>query len=370
MKFQVSRTAMLEGFQIVGSIISPRAVRPILKNIHLTVTGDGMATMVATDLEISMRYRVALDEVDTPGEAVISAARVTAILRECTSEQITFTSDDAGKVKLVSGRSRFSILSENPEEFPSFKAFEDVNAFGLNRDKLVKLIRKTQFAVAKEKSRFAFNGAKLDIEGNLARMVATDGKRLAMKVEEIDNSDGITAGHIVPSRALGIFEKVLTDEDDMVRITLDDTEIMIKTTRAEIASRLVEGSFPNYNAVIPDDCPSSIRFDKDELTTAFKQAALLTSQETRSVKITFEDGRAVLNSQALDAGEAIIEIDAPGYDGEPLTIAFNPDYVVEGLKTMDAEEVSLEFSKANRPAKILGEENFVYVIMPVTLRNG
>jgi len=370
MKFEVSRAGMLEGFQVVGSIISPRSVRPILKNVHMVVSSEGMATLMSTDLEVAMRYRVPLGKVDDEGEAVVEAGRVAAILRECTSDNVTFESDGSGKVRILSGRSKFVVLSENPEEFPPIPEFADEGAFGLDREKLVSLIRKTQFAVAREKSRFAFNGAKLDINGNEARMVATDGKRLAMKVEEIDNSDGIVASHIVPSRALGIFEKVLTEDDDTVRVTLDEKEIMIRTARAEISSRLVEGSFPNYKSVIPDDCPHAVRFDKEELMTAFKQAALLTSQETRSVKITFAKERAVLNSQALDAGEATIEIDAPGFKDEELTIAFNPDYVVEGLKTMDADEVTLEFSKPNRPAKILGEEEFVYVVMPVTLRNG
>ncbi len=369
MKFTVSRQAILEAFQVVGLVISPRAIRPILTNVHMVVADD-MLTVMGTDLEMSIRFHVPMGDVEETGEAVVPASRVASILKECATENVTFEAEIGGKVRLRSGKSSFQLLSENPEEYPPIPEFNNEKAFGLDRDKLVTLIRKTHFAVAREKSRFAFNGAKLHIEGNQARMIATDGKRLVMKVEDIDNSDEISAGHIVPSRALTVFEKVLGEEDDLVRIALEDNEIMLKTTRAEISSRLVEGSFPNYKAVIPEECAINLEFNRDDFIRAFRQAALLTSQETRSVKLKIYDGKAELSAQALDAGEAKIELEVPGYDGEELQIAFNPDFMVEGLKVMAAETVTVGFSRANQPAKITGDEGFVYVVMPVTTRNG
>ncbi|MCB9833506.1 MAG: DNA polymerase III subunit beta [Planctomycetes bacterium] len=369
MKFRASRQALLEAFQVAGSVVSSRAIRPILGCVHLVVHQD-RAEASATDLEIAIRYRLPVLAVVEPGEAVVPAARLTAILRECSSDEVELDSDSGGKIHLVSGSSSFQLLSEHPEEFPRIPEFPDAAAFGLNRDKLVSLIRKTSFAVAKEKSRFAFNGAKLHIEGNEARMIATDGKRLAMMVEEIDNSDGVEAGHIVPARALQVFEKVLGEEDDLVRIALDDKEIMLKTTRAEISSRLVDGSFPNYKAVIPETCAFTVGFDREELIRAFRQAALLTNQETRSVRMKLVDGRATLSAQALDAGEARIDLDAPDHQGEEFVIAFNPDFIVEGLKVVAGERVQIGLSRSNMPAKITGDGSFVYVVMPVTMRNG
>lgn len=370
MNFVVSRETMLEAFQIVGSIIPSRPIRPILSCCHLMVGPDGIASLMATDLEIGIRFNLVVGGVTDPGETVVPAARVAAILRECASDEVTFESDGAGKLRIISGRSNFQLLSESPEEFPVIPEFKEEAAFGLERDKLVSLMRRTQFAVAREKSRFAFNGAKLHIEGDVARMIATDGKRLAMMVETIDNSDGVTAGHIVPARALAIFDKVLGDEDDVVRVALDDREIMVKTTRAEISSRLVDGSFPNYRAVIPEETPIVASFDREELARAFRQASLLTSQETRSVRFEIANDRAVLSAQALDAGEATIEIDMEDHVGGDMAIAFNPDFLVEGLKVMEAERVTIGLSRPNQPAKILGDENFVYVVMPVTMRNG
>jgi DNA polymerase III subunit beta len=369
MKFTANRQALLEAFQVVGAIVPSRPIRAILSHVHLVVQSDGRASLAATDLELAMRFDVDLERVDEVGEAVLPASRVASILRECRSETVSFASDELGKVRIEADRSAFNLLGEAPDEFPTLPDFPSERAFGLDRKKLVTLIKKTQFAVAREKSRFAFNGAKLQIDGSIARMVATDGKRLAMKEVAIDNAEGVEAGPIVPARALAIFDKVMSDEDETVRVALDEKEIMLRTTRAVISSRLVEGSFPNYQAVIPKATPVVIRFGREALASAFRQAALLTSHETRSVRLELEDGVARLSAHALDAGDARIELDAPGYDGELFSIALNPDYVIEGLKAFDVDEVEFGFARSNAPATLRGEEGLVYVVMPVTMRN-
>ncbi|MEE9394201.1 MAG: DNA polymerase III subunit beta [Planctomycetota bacterium] len=369
MRFSVQRQAILEAFQLVGSIISSRPMRPILGCVHILVDDPARVRLMSSDLEITIRFDLPLQAGAELGEVVVPASRVASILREVSTEEVGFETDETGKLRIKSGRSSFNLLGENPEEFPEMPEFDGDQAFGLDREKLLLLIRKTLFAVAKEKSRFAFNGAKLIIEGDTARMVATDGKRLATKVVAIDNSDNISAGPIVPARALQVFEKAMTDDDETVRIALDERQIMVKTTRAEISSRLVDGSFPNYTGVIPKETSMSVRFRRDDLISAFRQAALLTSQETRSVRFSLEDGRATLSAQALDAGDAKIELDAPDHKGEPFSISFNPDFFTEGLKVMDTDEVEIGLSRPNTPAKILGEEDLVYVVMPVTMRN-
>lgn len=368
MRFQVDREQLTAAMSIVASIVPSRTIKPILNNVHIVVDHEHGCVMTSTDLEIAVRYSVPVISSTVPGEALVNGQRLAAILRECNSASVEIDAQDDGKIKLKAGRSTFNLLAEQPAEFPVVAPFREAGSFLMNRDRLVTLIHKTIFAVAREKSRFGFNGARLQIEGGEARMIATDGKRLAMMLQNIVNPDGVTVGHIIPARALTVFEKLLGSEDDTVRISLDDKDIMIKTRRAELTSRLVEGSFPNYQAVIPRDCPIQVRFNRLELLAAFRQAALLTSQESRSVKLTIGEGKALLRAQAVDAGEAEIEIDAPDYQGEPMTFAFNPDFVNDGLKAMESEEVNIGFGKPTQPARLVGDENFVYVVMPVTLR--
>jgi DNA polymerase III subunit beta len=369
MKFTVQKQAILEALQIVGSVVAPRAVRPILNNVHVVIGADGVATLMATDLEISIRYRLPLIESSGAGEAVIPAARALNIIRETAGDQLVFSEGDPGRFSIQAGRSTFDILSDNPTEFPSIPEFRSEGAFTLERNKLLRLIRKTQFAVAKEKSRFGFNGAMLHITQGEARMIATDGKRLAFAKEQIEQGESLAHRPLVPLRALGAFDKLMSLDEEAVQINVDEREIMLRTRRAEMSSRLVEGAFPDYQTVIPKDAPIKVRFNRIELASAFRQAAILTSQESRSVRVHLADGRAILRSQAPDAGSATIEIDAPDFQEEALSIAFNPDYFDEGLKVMEVDVVTFGLGRSNQPATITGEDGFVYVVMPITLRS-
>jgi DNA polymerase-3 subunit beta len=144
---------------------------------------------------------------------------------------------------------------------------------------------------------------------------------------------------------------------------------MIRTGRAEVSSRLVEGAFPRYQSVIPKETVLTASFPKDDLILALKQAANMTSEESRAVRLSFEEGKLVLTARAMDVGEARVEM-ACAYEGQPIPVAFNPDFLVEGLRVLDAETITIKISGKDTPARIDGEENFVYVVMPVTLRSG
>jgi DNA polymerase III subunit beta len=366
MKFTGNRERLLEAFNIVGSVVSQRPIKPILQNVRMIVGPEG-AELLATDLEVSIRYRVPLDVVEEGGDVVLPAARIHGILRESRAEKVTFAADDRG-VSVVAGGARFKVQGDDPEEFPFVPSFEDRKGLSIPRDHFRSMVRKTHFAAAKERSRFAFNGVRLQIEGDEIRMIATDGKRMAVKACAVDNPDDISGGHIVPTKGLLTFEKVITEEDAVVRLDLDDKQAMIKTLRAEVSSRLVEGAFPNYKAVIPKETPLSASFARDELAAILRQAKLFTNEESRSVRFVFEEGKLVVTARATDVGEARVEL-ATVVEGTPIETAFNPDYVLEGLAVTDAARVTLRLSGKDTPALIDGEENFTYVVMPVTVRS-
>jgi DNA polymerase-3 subunit beta len=365
MKFTGNRQRLLDAFTIVGAVVSTRAIKPILQNLRMVVGKDG-ATLMATDLEVAIRWRTPLDEVSEGGDVVIPVARVLGILRETTAEKIVFESKDR-TLNLICGKSRFKILGEDPEEFPVIPAFEDNKSLVFQRDPFRSLIKKTHFAAARERSRFAFNGVRLQVEGDVARMIATDGKRMAVMAVPVENPDNIVTGHIIPTKGLMMFERVLTDADATLRVSVDDRQVMIKTTQAEVSSRLVDGAFPKYESVIPKDSVLRASFKKEELLAAMRQAKLLTNEESRSVKLTFQEDKLILSSRATDVGEAIVEIDTK-MEGTPIEVAFNPDFVIEGLSAIAANEVTLRVSGKDTPSRIDGEENYVYVVMPVTMR--
>ncbi len=370
MKFTVSRSIMLDALQIMGSVIPSKSVRPIACNMHMVVDADGMVTLSGTDFEVAMSYRLAVASVAEPGEAVVNASRATSILREANDGDIEFETNESGKLELRCGRSCFNLLTEKPDEFPERPHHDSQNEFALNQKQFVSLIRSVLFAVARDKTRFAFNGARLIIEGSDAVMVATDGKRLALKREAIDNSDDVHAAAIIPGRALGVFERTLVD-DEMVRLTISDRDVTMKTTRAVMSARLCEGVFPEHETVIPKDNSRVIEFDRVALQTAFRQAALLTSKETRSVHMTLSPEGATLRAKALDAGEAEIFVDCDGFTGEAMTVSYNPDYIADVLGVVQTDRVQFKLSQSNVPALLESTEDdgFLYVLMPVTQRH-
>jgi len=367
MKLVGNRQRLLEAFTVVGSVVSPRSIKPILQNVRMLVSPEG-ATLLATDLEVAIRYRLDLDEVEEGGDVLLPAGKVLRILRESESTSVTFKTDAQG-VEIISGNGRFKVLSEDPEEFPVVPSFDDSTAFSLDKAPFQALIRKTSFATAKERTRFAFNGVRFEVEGDEARMIATDGKRMAVKVLPIENPDELNIGRIIPTKGLLTFDRVLTDDEGQVRISLQDKQVIIKAGQTEVSSRLVEGMFPNFRTVIPKETPFSARFQINELRSALRRSAILTNDESKSVRMTFNDGQVILSSRAIDVGEAEIEVEAE-CEGKPFDVAFNPDYLIDGLKVMDAESVTLKLSGRDTAALLDGEENFTYVIMPVTLRTG
>jgi len=367
MKFTGNRQQLLEAFSMVGSVVPSRPVKPVLSNVRVVVGAEG-GTLLATDLDVAIRYRIELESVEEGGDFLLPSAKVLGILRECTGESVAFSSEESS-ISLKCGSSKFKLLGQDPEEFPTVAPFKDEQAFTMDRNPFRTLIHKTAFATARERTRYAFNGVRFEIEGDEARMIATDGKRMAVKSVAISNPDKISAARTIPTRGLQTFDRVLMDEDKQVRISLDEKQAMIKTVRSEISSRLVEGNFPSYQKVIPAELPNSATFRRTDIVSALRQAAILTNDESRSVRLSFEEKRVIMTSRAVDMGESRIEVEAQ-YDGQPISMAFNPDYLLEGIKVMDAESIVLRLSEASTPACLEGEENFIYVVMPITLRAG
>jgi DNA polymerase-3 subunit beta len=179
----------------------------------------------------------------------------------------------------------------------------------------------------------------------------------------------LTAGHIIPSKGLQTFDKVLMDTDPKVQINLEDRQVMIRSGPAEVSSRLVEGAFPRYDSVIPRETILTTDFSKAELLSALRQTAILTNEESRSVRLAFSADKLVITSRAMDVGEARVEIETT-CEGDPIDVAFNPDFLVEGIRIMEGERVKFSVSGKDTPARLDGEEDFIYVVMPVTLRTG
>lgn len=367
MKLACNREQLQQAFQTVAAVAPQRSPKPILQNVKLDAASDG-ATLTATDLEIGIRHAVGGVEVQTPGAALLSVARFGSILRESTHEQLSLDSD-GGRVTIRGERSLFQLPAQNPSEFPDVAAFSESSYFEIPARLLRELIRRTAFATDSESSRYALGGVKLEFEADQLTAVGTDGRRLARMTGPVGASgqpDYASQNIIVPTRAMQLIERAVTPSDAEVQLAVRGNELLVHSQRATISARLLEGRFPDWHKVFPETGDGQkIELAVGPTHAAVRQAAIVTSEESRGIDFTFGNGMLVLSGRAAEVGESRVDLPI-GYDGEAITITLDPRFVIEFLKVLDAEKTfTLELKDGDSAAVGTTDDGYGYVIMPL-----
>jgi DNA polymerase-3 subunit beta len=378
MKVICDRAALVEAVNVVGSVVVSRTPQPVLQCVKLTAA-DGQLTLAATDLEVGLRLSVDQVEVQKAGEALIPADKLIQIVRACDDPTLTIDTKDH-TVHIKGKGSHFTIFGFDPKEAPEVRGFEGVKVdCEVEGSMLRTLIGRTLFAAAAEHSRYAINGVLFERDGKRLRLVATDGRRLAVargEARPVAGTDGKVAC-IIPTKALNLLTKLINDSDAVVRIALEENQAVFAVTsagsdagseNAVLSTNLVEGAFPPFEDVIPKDQDKKVTFDAGELSSAIRRAALLTNEESKGVRMSFADKKLTLTSRAPEMGEAEIEVDLDKYDGDPLEIGFNPGFITDALKVVDGQQVIIELKAPNKPGVLRTGNEFTYVIMPVNLQ--
>jgi len=367
MKVTCNREKLLAAFQTASAVAPARSPKPILQNIKLEVT-DGSAILMATDLEIGIRIQVPGIEVQVPGSAILPLGRFGSILRESSDEQLHLEADPQGT--LVRGqRSEFKLPAENPEEFPAIVEFKEDKYHELSARSLREMIRRTIFATDNESSRFALGGVLLELVADKITAVGTDGRRLAKMEVPAQSIGGHQSGDnmtIIPTKAMQLIERALADSDAEIQLAARPNEVLVKSPRATIYSRLVEGRFPRWRDVFPQRTGTvKIELNVGPLHSAVRQAAIVTSEESRGVDFTFDAGTLVLSGRAAEVGQSRIELPV-SYDGPALSITLDARYVSDFLRVLDAEKTfTLELKDAESAAVCTTDDGYGYVIMPL-----
>ena len=369
MKLVCSRDALAEALSVAGSVVVNRTPAPVLLCLKLEAK-DGFLSVSATDTEIGLVLGVAEVDIREEGEALIPADKLNQIVRATNDEAITIEVDK--NIANIRGKdAKFKVFGFDPTEFPGTPAFEEgPSEFETNAGTFRRLIGRTVFATAVENSRYAINGVLLERNDRHLRLVATDGRRLAVARGECSTFEGDDTSSIVPTKALNVLSRLMSDPDEPVSVRRDRNQILFKVGDGPgapvLSSNLVEGSFPPFEDVIPKDQDKRVEFDAGDLSSAVRRAALLTNEESKGVRLAFADGTLTLSSRAPEMGEAEIKVEV-AYNGEPIEIGFNPTYLTEALKHADAQTVLIELKAPNKPGVIKVESDFTYVVMPVNL---
>lgn len=370
MKVVCDRAAVLDALGMASSVVAGRSPSRILQCVKLVAESDTL-TVLATDSEIAVRIGVPQVDVQEAGEGLVPADKLVQIVRA--SEDATLTLTIQKQTLHIKGAdSHFKVLGFDPREFPPIKPFPEGEVdCEINAAQLRRLITRTLFATAVENSRYAINGVLLERAGRKLRLVATDGRRLAMARGECDKAADNDMRCIIPTKALNILVKLIDDPDATVRVSTDANQVRFKVgdgdDAAVLTSNLVEGAFPPFEDVIPKDHDKRVTFDASELTSAVRRAALLTNEESKGVRLSFGDHKLVLSSRAPEMGEAEIEVDMPEYQGEPIEIGFNPSFIIDALKVIDGGQVIIELKAPSKPGVFRAGNDFTYVVMPVSL---
>jgi DNA polymerase-3 subunit beta len=372
MKLVCDRIALSDALALASSVVPTRTTAAALSCLKF-VARDGLLTISATDTEIGISTPVASVSITDEGEALIPADKLNQIVRA--SEDSTLSIDvNAKNVAVIKGQdSTFKIFGHEPREFPGVQAFPPSKIeFETTAGMLGRLIHRTLFATAVDNSRYAINGVLVDRKGKRVRLVATDGRRLAVAKGECTRAaDGDAPQCIVPTKALNVLGKLLSDPDDPVAVARQDNLLVVRVGEgadaATLATRLVEGSFPPFEDVIPKEHDKRVTFDAGELTSAVRRAEILTNEESKGIRMAFGATQLVLSSRAPELGEAEITVDVEKYEGEPMEIGFNPKFIMDVLKVIDSPQVIIELKAPNKPGVIKAGNDFTYVVMPVSL---
>ncbi len=367
MKLNCSRSILSAAFQIVGSVVPTRTPKEILRNVKLTLV-DGRATLLGTDQEVGIRYEIPEVETDSVGEVLLPTQRVNQILREVQDEQISIEVNEEA-LWIRSSQSEFRLSVEDPEEFPDVASFEDENYYVISGKALKQGIQRTIFSTDVESTRYALGGVLMEVDAEKLTLAATDSRRLAVYHTSCSAHGNVSeegGSPVIPAKAMSLIEKSINDDDQEVKIAIHQNDILVQSGASTIYARLVEGRFPRYQDVIPAEYQSRIDLVVGPFLSVVRQAKIVTNEESRGVDFGFADGTLTLTSLGQDVGSSTVELPI-SYDAEPVVVTFDPRFVEDFLRVLDsAGPVSLNLIDGNSAAVFKADENYTYVVMPLS----
>jgi DNA polymerase III subunit beta len=367
MKFTITRERLQEGLLAVANAVPTKTTLPVLSNILVEAVQDGIR-LSGTDLDIAVSTVVPA-EVDTEGAVTLPARKLVEIVRELPSAAIRITSSGEQRVMLECGRARFKLLGIPRDEFPTFPPVRFEGAWTVTSADLQKLIGHVAFAASTEESRPILNGVLWELRKEQMRMVATNGHRLARM--DVAVGGGKQSGDfIVPPKALDQVRRLFGAGDE-IEIARSENHIGFRRDQTYVYTRLIEGPYPNYEQVIPRDNDRVAVVDKQAFASSLRRVGVVASDQTHRVRLAFSGGALRFTVSTPDLGEANDEM-AVTYEGEPMEIGFNANYLLEILKYMPTDEVRITMKAPERAATVEpagwdDPASYLCLVMPLRL---
>ncbi|WP_134702309.1 DNA polymerase III subunit beta [Ammoniphilus sp. YIM 78166] len=376
MHLMINREIMTAAINDVSKAVSSRTTIPILTGIKISSHSEGI-TLTASDSDISIEYSIPMEEngdlyvdIKQHGSIVLPARYLNDIVRRLPGEFVELEVGDRFQTILRSGKSEFSLNGLDPDDFPRLPQIEEEKVFSLTSDMLKTMVKQTAFAAATTELRPILTGIMWALEGDQLRFVATDSHRLASRRSFVEAATDLSLENIVtPGKSMQELNKILPDNDSLVDIVVTDNQILFKTDRILFYSRLLNGTYPDVNRIIPQQSKTDIILKTKEFLHAIERASLLAKDgKNNVVKFSVTPHSSVeLSSISPEVGKVTEELQASSVEGEELKISFNAKYMLDTLRVIDSEEVKIRFTGAMSPFIIhpTDHEQSLYLILPV-----
>lgn len=366
MKLKLKTSEFKELLTTVLPAVSTKTTLPTLSHFLIEAENDKVK-IYATDLEIGIESSIKTD-VEKAGACTVPARSLTDMVKALDAEYIDFKRINDSQFEVSDSNTKFKILGGDKEEFPVLPSVKEENTAIIDSSILKEGIDKTIFSVSRDESRYVLCGIYMESDGKNIRMVSTDGRRLSFVEDKlVSNGDSFSA--IIPTKAVNILERALSGVTGEVKINVctSDSQVCFKFADSVLYSRMIEGDYPNYSQVIPDKPTKNITAVTEELLSATRKMMAVTPEKFVAVKYKFLNNKAVLSVVAPDTGSGTSTLPVE-YAGEEIEIAFNPDFLINALKVIKSEKVTLGLTTPINPGKIMPEsedEKYVGVIMPM-----
>jgi DNA polymerase-3 subunit beta len=364
MEVHVDRDAFMRGLQMAHNVVEPRQTLPVLANVLLEAQGDTLK-MTATDLEVSVRV-TGPAKVVKPGTITISARKLMEIVKELPSAPLALKVQENAWVALRCAGVSYRLVGLTPEEFPAVGDGASTGWLTIDGKILRDMLSQTTFAISHDESRYALNGVLFAVQDKELRMVATDGHRLALSVRQLPGAGPAMSG-IVPRKAVQEVARIVGSGEE-VEIAVSDNQFMIRMPNVLLLARLIEGTFPNYEQVVPRAHPHRVTLSRAALTAALRRVSVLSEERTKPVRFLLAPGQLKLTANSPDYGEAEEQMEAQ-FAGEEIAIGFNSRYVLDALNAQGGEQVLIELKDGLSPGvfKSFEDEGTLCVIMPMRI---
>lgn len=370
MQITIERTALLKALAHVQSVVERRNTIPILSNA-LIEADDGRIALTATDMDLTVVEGVAA-EIGQAGATTVSAHTLYDIVRKLPdgAQASLRTGEGGNQMTLSAGRSTFTLQSLPRDDFPAVAGVDLPLSFSLQASDLKTLINRTRFAISTEETRYYLNGIYLHAaegtDGPVLRAVATDGHRLARFEMALPDGAAEMPGVIIPRKTVGELQKLIEESNASVEVSLSETRIRFAFDSTILTSKLIDGTFPDYERVIPSGNDKTMSVDRRSFSAAVDRVSTISTEKSRAVKLIIANGSLTLTANSPDAGSAEEEIEVD-YEGPTLEIGFNSRYLLDVAQQIEGDQAVLSLSDSASPTVVqeASHGDALYVLMPM-----